>query len=289
MKNLLTRALTGILFITVLIGAIVWNKYSVAILFGIIAILGLNEFFQLMEKAGFKPKKRYAILAGAMIYGIIVMYSFNVFNFGYLLFIYPLLIFLVVLELFRKSESPVTNFAFSIVGILYVVIPFSILNFFAYSDKYTATMGGETKHYNYILLLAFFIIQWANDTGAYVFGSMLGKNKLLERISPNKTIEGAIGGILMGVTAGIIFSLVTKSPFFHWVAVAFIITIFGTLGDLTESQIKRSCGVKDSGKLLPGHGGVLDRFDGVLFSAPFVLAYLQMFNLPQLFPHLFTI
>lgn len=288
MKDLITRALTGIVFVAVLIGAIVWNKYSVAILFGIISILGLNEFFRLMEKAGFQPKKRYAISAGAMIYGIIVMYSFNVFNFGYLLFIYPLLIFLVVLELFRKSNEPVTNFAFSIVGILYVVIPFAVLNFFAYNDHFPSTMGGETKKYNYILLLAFFIIQWANDTGAYLFGSLLGKNKLLERISPNKTIEGAIGGILLGITAGVIFAYVTKSPYFHWIAVAFIITTFGTLGDLTESQIKRSCGVKDSGNILPGHGGVLDRFDGVLFSAPFVLAYLQMFNLPQLFPYLFN-
>lgn len=248
-----------------------------------VSMAGLYEFFILMEKVGFKPKKSVAMVVGSLIYFIIAMYSFGDFSFAYLLFIYPLLVVLVALELFRRSESPVTNFAFSVMGILYVVIPLSILNFFAYDPMYYNQMEINTNHYTSLLLVGFFVIQWANDTGAYVFGSLFGKHKLFERISPNKTWEGFYGGALLAVIVGIIFGQFDGNVF-HWIIVALIIVVFGTLGDLTESQIKRSCGVKDSGNILPGHGGVLDRFDGVLFSAPFVLAYLQLVYL-QLINH----
>lgn len=263
----------------VLIGAIVWNKYSVAILFGVVAILGLIEFFKLMEKAGFKPKKRVAGAIGGLIYTIIALYSFGgEITYAYLLFIFPLLVILVLIELFRNSDYPVTNFAFSIAGIIYIVIPFAMLNFFAYnSPQYYDTL--EVEEYQYILLLAFFVIQWANDTGAYVTGRLIGKHKLYERISPNKTWEGAVGGALFALIAGFLFAYFSTGHIGHWLAIAGLIVVFGTLGDLTESQIKRSVGVKDSGNILPGHGGILDRFDGVLFSAPFVLSYLHLFKL----------
>lgn len=277
MKEVLIRASTGLVFILVLIGAIVWNKYSVAILFFIVAILGLIEFFKLMEKAGFKPKKRVAGIVGALIYAIIALYSFGgEITYAYLLFIFPLLVILVLLELFRKSEYPVTNFAFSIAGIFYIVIPFAMLNFFAYDSEYYDTL--EVEDYQYILLLAFFVIQWANDTGAYVVGKLFGKHKLFERISPNKTWEGAAGGAFFALVAGFLFGYFSTSHIGHWLVIAALIVVFGTLGDLTESQIKRSVGVKDSGNILPGHGGILDRFDGVLFSAPFVLSYLHLFK-----------
>ncbi len=241
-------------------------------------MLGLVEFFKLMEKGGFKPKKRVATLVGGIIYAIITLFSFGSFvTFEYLLFIFPLLVLLVVLELFRRSDYPVTNFAFSIMGILYVVIPLSMLNFFTFNEEYNETM--ELEGYSYLLLLAFFVIQWANDTGAYISGKAFGKHKLFERISPNKTWEGAIGGMVFAVIAGFIFAYTTESNILHWVIISLLIVVFGTLGDLTESQIKRSVGVKDSGNILPGHGGILDRFDGVLFSAPFVLTYLHLFQI----------
>lgn len=282
MKEILTRALTGIVFVAILIAAITFNKYTVAGLFFIVSILGMYEFFILMEKGGFKPKKSVAITAGALIYTIIAYYSFGTIEFKYLLFIFPLLVLIVIVELFRKSDYPVSNFAFSIVGIIYIVIPFAILNFFAYYKTYSDIVGIDEK-YSYFLLLAFFVIQWANDTGAYLSGKMIGKTKLFERISPNKTWEGAIGGAFLAVITGIIFSTITDSNIIHWISISLLIVVFGTLGDLTESQIKRSIGVKDSGNILPGHGGILDRFDGVLFSAPFVLAYLQLFNIQSLF------
>lgn len=281
MKEIVTRAITGLIFIVVLISAITYNKYTVAGLFFIVSIIGLYEFFTLMEKGGFKPKKSVAITAGGIIYSILTYYSFGEIDYKYLLFIFPLLVLIVITELFRKSASPVSNFAFSIVGILYIVIPFAILNFFAYHKTYSDIVGIDQK-YSYFLLLAFFVIQWANDTGAYLSGKMLGRTKLFERISPNKTWEGAIGGAVLAVITGVIFSTVTESNIVHWIIISLLIVVFGTLGDLTESQIKRSVGVKDSGNILPGHGGILDRFDGVLFSAPFVLAYLQLFNIQSL-------
>lgn len=280
MKELLTRALTGLIFVSVLIGAIVWNKYAVAGLFFVVSLLGLIEFFKLMEKAGFKPKKSVAGAVGALIYAIIALYSFGgEVTYAYLLFIFPLLVVLVLLELFRKSEYPVTNFAFSIAGIFYVVIPFAMLNFFAYNADGEFYDTLQVSGYQYILLLAFFVIQWANDTGAYLVGRAIGKHKLFERISPNKTWEGAFGGAVFALLAGFLFAFFTNSHIGHWLVIAALITVFGTLGDLTESQIKRSVGVKDSGNILPGHGGILDRFDGVLFSAPFVLTYLHLFEI----------
>jgi phosphatidate cytidylyltransferase len=239
-------------------------------------MLGLVEFFNLLETAGFSPKKRVAGVIGGVVYVLIALVSLGELSSSFLLFIFPLLVVLVLLELFRKSDSPVSNFAFSVMGIIYVVIPLSMLNFFAYNSHYYDTMGVEG--YNYILLLAFFVIQWSNDTGAYLMGRAFGKTKLFERISPNKTWEGAIGGAVFALVAGFIFAYFSEGHILHWLSISFLIVVFGSLGDLTESQIKRSVGVKDSGNILPGHGGVLDRFDGVLFSAPFVLTYLQVFE-----------
>ena len=279
MKKIIVRTITGLLFVAVLIGAITWNKYSVAGLFYFISILGLYEFFKLMEKAGFSPKKSIATLIGSIIYIIITLYSFQEFSFKFLLFIFPLLVFLVVFELFRENDTPISNIAFSIMGILYVIIPFSILNFFAYQSPYNKIIEIQEDQHQYWLLLGFFVLQWSYDSGAYTFGSLFGKNKLFRRISPNKTWEGAIGGLILAILTGYLISFFTNSSHIHWMNIALLIVVFGTLGDLTESQIKRSCGVKDSGNILPGHGGILDRFDGVLFSAPFVLAYLHFFDL----------
>ncbi len=276
MNELVKRSITGFLFVGTLLLAITTNKYTLAGLFYVVSMAGLYEFFKLMEKVGFSPKKSVAMFVGTIIYGIIAMYSFGTFSFSYLLFIFPLLVTLVAIELFRKSDYPVTNIAFSVMGILYVVIPLSILNFFAYDAVFYKEMDINTNNYTSLLLVGFFMIQWANDTGAYLVGSQLGKHKLFERISPNKTWEGFYGGAVLAVLMGIGFAYFFDGEMIHWIIIALLIVIFGTLGDLTESQIKRSCGVKDSGNLLPGHGGILDRFDGVLFSAPFVLAYLQL-------------
>ena len=190
---------------------------------------------------------------------------------------------IVALELFRKNETPISNIAFSIMGILYVVVPFALLNFFAYGNSDNTIIKIVSPNHPAYLLLGFFIIQWSCDTGAYLAGSTIGKTKLFPTISPNKTWEGFIGGMALSILIAYLISIYTNTNSIHWIGIATIVVLFGTLGDLTESQIKRSSGAKDSGSLLPGHGGFLDRFDGVLFSAPFVLAYLHIVDLFKLF------
>ncbi|MFN3918463.1 MAG: phosphatidate cytidylyltransferase [Flavobacteriales bacterium] len=276
MKNLITRTLTGIVFLIVLVGCIVWNKYAAAGLFYVVAMLGFTEFLKLMSLGGFKPEKLIAYTSATVVYWIIALNRFAIINDHFLILIFPLLVSIVVVELFRKSEFPVSNISFSIMGILYIICPLATLNFFTHHSIFDSYIGMNNSSVN--ILLGFFIILWSNDTGAYLFGSVLGKNKLFERVSPNKTWEGFFGGVLLAFLAAYIFSYFTESSSIHWISIASIIVVFGTLGDLTESQIKRSCGVKDSGNLLPGHGGVLDRFDGVLFAAPFVLTYLLIIS-----------
>ena len=236
-----------------------------------------------MEKAGFNPKKSIVTTIGTLIYLIIFSYSLDETNFKFLFIIFPLLVLIVVLEIFRKNETPISNIAFSIMGILYVVVPFSLLNFFAYGNNADSIVSIASPNHPAYLLLGFFIIQWACDSGAYLVGTTFGKTKLSPKISPNKTWEGFIGGLILATFIGYIIACFIGSNPIHWVLISIIIVVFGTLGDLTESQIKRSVGVKDSGNLLPGHGGILDRFDGVLFSAPFVLAYLHFVDLFKLF------
>lgn len=254
-----------------------WNQYAVAVIFFIFAMLGLNEFLRLINLAGFKPLKIHSFIAGSLIYALIALHSFGVIPAQMLTFIFPVLVSIVVTELFRQHETPVSNIAFSVLAMIYIVAPFATLNYFAYYPDFYQEVNLYKNEYS--LLLGFFVALWSNDTGAYLFGSTMGKTKLFERISPNKTWEGFIGGALLAVIGANVFAYLTDSSFVHWTMIALIIVIFGTLGDLTESQIKRSIGVKDAGNFLPGHGGVLDRFDGVLYAAPFVLAYFLTLNL----------
>ena len=283
MSELIKRTLTGIVFVGIIIGAILWNKYSIGMLFLLISIFGLIEFFNLMEKSGFKPKKSIVTIVGAMIYSILFLYSLDPTYFKLLFIIFPLLVSIVALELFRNKETPISNIAFSVMGILYVVVPLALLNFFAGGNGDNSIIKLVSPTHTSYLLLGFFIIQWSCDSGAYLSGSLFGKTKLFPKVSPNKTWEGLIGGLILSFVVAYFIAIYINTSPFHWICISFIIVLFGTLGDLTESQIKRSSGVKDSGSFLPGHGGFLDRFDGVLFSAPFVLAYLHIVDLLKFF------
>ncbi|MDA8715448.1 phosphatidate cytidylyltransferase [Flavobacteriales bacterium] len=271
MKEILTRTATGLLFVGVVISSIVWSQYSVAVLFLLVSILALYEFYKLMNKASFTPHKTIGFICGATIYILIALHSFNWLPLHTLSIIFPLLVGIVIVELFRKQKSPISNIAFTVLSMIYIVMPLASLNYFAYYNPFNDEVHLYKNEYS--LLLGFFIIVWSNDTGAYLFGRLFGKRKLFKRISPNKTWEGFIGGAFVAVGSAILFANSTDSSMFHWSIIASLIVIFGTLGDLTESQIKRSIGVKDASNFLPGHGGILDRFDGVLYAAPFVLTY----------------
>ena len=169
--------------------------------------------------------------------------------------------------LYKKSEHPFTNIAYTMLGVFYVSIPFSLF----------CASGFVNGTYSYHIPLGFLLIIWSSDSGAYVIGSLIGRTKLFERISPKKTWEGTIGGGLLSLTLAYVLSnYFIELSRFDWMMISIIIVITGNLGDLAESMFKRSINVKDSGTILPGHGGILDRFDAVFISAPFVFTYIML-------------
>jgi len=183
----------------------------------------------------------------------------------------PLSLVIPIIELFHKKKRSVHNIALTFLGIIYIALPFSILNFI--STPVNTTPTAFMPH----IILILFIILWANDSGAYISGSTLGKHKMFASISPQKTWEGALGGLILAVAASIIiFQYLEPIGIVNSVLIALTTVVAGTLGDLTESMVKRSFKVKDSGKILPGHGGLLDRFDSMLFAAPAFYLYISI-------------
>lgn len=264
------RALTGAVFVIVLVGSILWRFESFALLFLLITILGLWEFYGLAEKAGAKPQKIMGTLTGGfLVFATAMTYKLSHENEILWIFTIPAIFLLFIIELYRKHEHPFTNIAYTILGIIYVAVPFASLILLNVSFRYF-----EEGAY---IVLGYFLLMWTSDTGAYLSGRSFGKTKLFERISPKKTWEGTIGGGLLSIALAIVlgnFQEVWMLPALDWIIVAIIVVIAGNLGDLSESMFKRSINIKDSGTILPGHGGILDRFDAVLISAPLVFTYL---------------
>ncbi|MBN8702508.1 MAG: phosphatidate cytidylyltransferase [Bacteroidetes bacterium] len=276
MNNFWKRTITGTFFIIVVIASIIYSWQSAFTLFFIISILGLLEFYKLISISTYKPLKAYGIIVAIFVWLVntpILSYFYSDVKLDKLFAALPPLLFLsLLLELFRKKENPMGNTAVTLLGVLYIPVSFTLLFDPVFILEANAT------NYSYEGIIGIFIILWSNDTGAYLVGSKIGKNKLFERISPGKTWEGTIGGAVFAVLAGYIVSkFYTIHNTTDWMAIALIIAVIGTLGDLIESQLKRSVGVKDSGTILPGHGGILDRFDSFILIIPFIYFYLKVF------------
>lgn len=279
MSNLVLRSITGALFVATIILCISWNKYSAGLLFLVFSTLGTIEFYQILNKKELSNNTKYGPFVNVVVYSLLTLAFIEIIDYRFLFLIVPLLLILVVQELFMKDTIPYQNISSTLFGILYITLPFAALNYISFNEEFYVKIGLSE---NWSLLTGFFIILWTSDSMAYLVGRKFGKHKLFPRVSPGKTWEGFIGGVVFAVIAGYIYSLVTKdvqadstiNASFHWIIMSLIISIFGMLGDLSESLLKRSGGVKDSGSLLPGHGGVLDRFDGIFFSSPIILTYL---------------
>jgi phosphatidate cytidylyltransferase len=269
-NNFFKRTLTAGAFVAVLLCATWYSHLSFSLLFLLVTVLGLWEFYTLSEKAGNKPQKIAGTLAGAFLFVTNACVVAGAHDLRLLAISIPVLFLLFITELFRKKENPFGNIAYTFLGIFYVAVPFSLLH-------YILTISGT---YSYGILFGCWFILWSNDSGAYLAGSAFGKNKLFPRISPGKSWEGSIGGAIIAyVITWIISGWYREISRADWFVIATILIVIGTLGDLVESLYKRSLGVKDSGTLLPGHGGILDRFDSLLMAIPFVFTYLCIHHL----------
>ncbi|WP_439695346.1 phosphatidate cytidylyltransferase [Mucilaginibacter sp. AW1-7] len=264
------RAITGFFFIIVMIASNLLGPYVFSGFYLVLSGFCMFEFYKLVREGGMTASRETGIINGALFF-LLVAANFY-FPAWRLIFLLPVTFSAIFIqELYKKTTAPFTNIAFTFLGIIFAVVPFMFFHAMAFM--------GAGAVFNFHIPLAFLIILWSNDTGAYLVGSKMGKTKLFERHSPKKTYEGLIGGIIISAIAALILAhFYTELTWKQWVTIAILISCFGTLGDLVESMFKRSINVKDSGGILPGHGGLLDRFDGLLMAAPIVYAYLYFIS-----------
>lgn len=269
MKKLLIRVATGAVFGIVLLASILYNNISFGALFALVTCLAVNEFCNLVheyKKTTFSTP--IAVVGG--LYLFLAFFMQDKVAMPFMLFIpyLILLVFTFIRELYKKASSPLDNFAYFALSQLYAALPFALLNMLT-------TFGPAA--YNYIMPLSIFIFLWCSDSGAYFVGSAIGRRKLFERISPKKSWEGSIGGGVLALVAAYVLSLYYPTlGTFEWMGMAAVVVVTGTYGDLIESCMKREMGIKDSGNILPGHGGILDRFDSAILAIPSVVIYLYI-------------
>lgn len=275
LSNLKTRILSGIVFIAVLIIGIIFNQYIFVCVFAVILALGLQELYGLLKKNDNTQISSLLNIVGGLLLFIGSFLYFSNYIQSLIVFV-PFVIYLLILfisELYLKYANPIKSLAYSLLGQIYLALPFSLLSYIVFN--YSA----NTQSFQYAYILAMFLFIWINDSFAYLFGSMFGKNMMFERISPKKSWEGFAGGAICAIIAAIIYAqFYTQISLFAWIGVAIIQVVFGTWGDLIESLFKRTLKVKDSGNIIPGHGGILDRFDSFIFSIPAQFVYLCLLN-----------
>lgn len=265
MNNLLQRILTGILGAAIVIGLVWFNEWTYFGLFLLISFLCQWELYGIFVKNGKCPQRFFGLLTGIFLNTTFFLYESGTCE-GKILFLNLLpLFFIFIRELFCNKGTAVENLSLTILGIIYSALPFALLHLIAFD---------ETLNYQREIVLGILFLQWACDTGAYFVGKYLGKHKLWERISPKKTWEGSIGGLVACIAVS--FALAKNYHSLtqqNWLVLSLIIGIISQFGDLAESAMKRNFQIKDSGSILPGHGGLLDRFDGLILAIPFVVVY----------------
>jgi phosphatidate cytidylyltransferase len=265
---ILVRTFSGLIYILIILGSVLLGPVAFGFSFLAFLVLCKTEYVRIFANAGISINKFTFILIGTLTYILVVLNFWGYIGRDWLFLLLPLVYLIYIIELFRNKTNPVLNLNFSLGGLIYLTLPFILLNVFFYPDF-------NFNEYSIGLLFGFFIVIWTNDTFAYLSGMFFGRHKFFERISPRKTWEGTIGGLLFGVVSGLVLSIFfTQYNALQWAGYAFTIIIFGTFGDLFESMVKRTLGIKDSGNIMPGHGGILDRFDSVLLAAPFAFYYI---------------
>ena len=276
MNNFIARTITGILFVATIVVCFL-NPTAMIFLFALVTGLTVWEFTGLVnDRPGVAVNRFISTVAGVYFFlamaGTTSGFTSSTVFIPYLITI----IYLLVAELYAKQEDPVHDWAYTMMSQMYVVLPFSLLNMLAFRAAPEGIM------YVYTLPLSVFVFLWVNDTGAYCCGSLFGKHKLFPRVSPGKSWEGSIGGgVFVLAAAALVWYLTdvydmnpTGMGMLEWMGLGLTVVVFGTWGDLVESLFKRTLGIKDSGNILPGHGGMLDRFDSSLLAIPAAVVYL---------------
>lgn len=269
MNNMITRAVWGALFVIIIISSFIVGTYATATILGFFMCLGVFEFYRFFESSEIvKPKSFIGILGAFLLYSLLVLDQINIIDWSLELIFIPILFLPFLNIIFSKEKNPLLDLTVTFFPWIYVMLPFYLM-----FSIYNIEMSSGPQ-WTYILGL--FILVWNNDTFAYLSGRSFGKQKLFERISPNKTWEGTIGGFIFTLIAGAIYAYFTNGHFLFWILAAVVISPSSVIGDLIESKFKRIVNVKDSGTIMPGHGGILDRFDAVIYATPFFYLLLRI-------------
>lgn len=268
-SNLVQRSITSLVGAALILAALIYSDWTYFLIFATILGMSQMEFYKLSGLDGMLPLKSFGTILGLLIFALTFMVEKERLPHEYLYLIFPLVSLTFFIKLYKKTDKkPFTGVAYTYLGIFYVAVPISLLNLAVFSVDAV---------YHYEILVGCLLILWASDTGAYFAGTRFGKTKLFERVSPKKSWEGFLGGAFSAlVVAFVISQYFVVLEDWKWLVIAGIIIIAGTYGDLIESLFKRSIEIKDSGSVLPGHGGFMDRFDGLLLSAPFITAFLKI-------------
>ena len=274
-RNLIVRTLSGAVLLGVVLAAAFLGKYAYGALLLFILSMGMDEFYTIVKKGGIEPQKNAGLVLGVGLFAAAFeifkrMYDGVEIPAGLFMFVGAIVLFLLfvpfLLEIFRAKENPLRNIAATLMGVIYVALPMSLMLFIP-----LLLSGGVWRAEAFLFYL---FIVWGNDVFAYLVGVSIGKHRMCERISPKKSWEGFVGGIIGALAMGALGNVVVGGGYLLWLGLALIVAICSVLGDLVESMFKREAGIKDSGNILPGHGGMLDRFDALIISVPFAFAYL---------------
>ncbi|MBR5200344.1 MAG: phosphatidate cytidylyltransferase [Alistipes sp.] len=276
MRNLIVRTISGVVLLGIVLGAAFGGPYAYGSFLLLIVVVGMWEFYNIAAATGAVPHRTLGLAAGIVLF----VTSFFLFHgfvsmpqsesavdmlIGGILYFAALIPLCFIVELFHESETPLRNVATTLMGIFYVAFPMSLMLFIP------VLITGEWKPEAFLFYL---FIVWGNDVFAYLTGIAIGKHKMSPRISPKKSWEGFAGGIVGAIAMGAVGSIVVGGSLGMWLGLAAVVAITSVFGDLVESMFKREAGIKDSGKIMPGHGGILDRFDALLISSPFAFVYL---------------
>lgn len=276
LKNLMVRTISGAALLVVVFGGILWSQWSLGVLLLLLLVGGVLELYNLIEKQALRPQRGLGMITCVLLFVLnfmLVCDDIQILSSHTKLFVPALAFFTLLIplmficELYRKQENPAANIATTILPVFYVALPLSLL-------LYIPALASDTWGWNPWVLIAYIAIVWSNDVFAYLFGIAFGRHRLFERLSPKKSWEGFFGGVAGAVTAACVAAHLLGQSYAVWCGLAVITVITAVFGDLAESMFKRAADVKDSGNTIPGHGGVLDRFDALLLSAPFVFVYM---------------